>query len=624
MKLSSALSAAIAAAVMLLPSFTAKAETALSVTVPGDINLSNSFTLSDLVTMQNYLHGKTTLSEQAFINADLNSDGTVDIFDMCLFRKKLISESGGFTKTVSDLQYSDKIHSDPHEDYILSIYDLYRYFSPLNVITVDGDCFDVPTYTDEDIEKFTEIYNEEFFKDNILLLKTELKPDGGENNIGDVYYSGDHIEAEFFQTYSGERTNSYEEHLQLLQVVIPRTLNNAKGFDWVYRYPDAEAKVESEFTSELTGSGWKAAVYGQSPQIFTSKALFDKWTEGKFHSAVERSLKNKYNEEFFAQNALVLNLTAQSNGSCPITADAQVTANKVTLTYDRDLTGAKTSKGVYITQAVIPKGACHNYKAEVIRSWEKPVVLDHKEYDLGMLCETHNKDMTKTSGMKPRWVNSQEELDEYLGEYLTDEAIELINAKLYVHSAYVWVDYDVIGATHKLSSSYVSQDEKILELNTVSSTPFGDIGGAFLHILTTSNDISGYEVKIHDFYVNDNYPILDKEPIEIDFMDGSLYDSRTLFVNQYGFGGEYSADLYLTHSGGGPIRYSSYEYIGTIELSPDYEPFTGEYTYTENDDGSHTVTGSDFSLKYTDGILKVSCKTSPDSAYTDYEFEIGK
>ena len=355
MKKTAAFCAALTAAAMLLPAFPAKAETALSVTVPGDLDLNNRFTLSDIVTMQNYLLGKASLNEQSFLNADINSDGSADIFDMCLLRKKLISESGGFTKTVSDLQYSDEIHSDPHESYILSVHDLYGYFSPLSVITVDGDCFDVPTYTDEDIEKYTKIYDEEFFKNNILLLKTESKPDGGENNIGNVYYSGDHIKAEFYQTYSGERTNSYEDHFQLLQVVIPRALDIAKGFDWVYRYPDARAEVTSDLTREVSTDCWNAAIYGTNPKYFSFKSAFDKWIEGKFHSAVEKSLKNKYNEGFFARNDLVIDLNALDHKKMTITPKAEVTANKVTLTYSREYTDSPISDGVYITQAVIPK-----------------------------------------------------------------------------------------------------------------------------------------------------------------------------------------------------------------------------------------------------------------------------
>ena len=624
MKFPSAFIAAFIAASMLIPAFPAKADTTLSVTVLGDLDLNNRFTLSDLVTMQKYLLGKALLNEQAFINSDINSDGCADIFDMCLLRKKLISESGDFTRIVSDLQYSDEIHNDPRDSYIFSVHDLYGYFSPLHVISVEGDCFDVPTYTDEDIEKYAAIYDEEFFKDNILLLKTEPKPDGGENNIGNVYYSGDHIKAEFYQTYSGERTNSYENHFQLLQIVIPRTLDIAKDYDWVYRYPDVKAKVTTEFTREVSTDCWNTAIYGTSPEYFSFKSSFDKWIEGKFHSAVERTLKKRYNEEFFAQNDLVIDLNTKDYGRMALTAKAEVTSDKVTLTYSRELADIPYDDGVYITQTVIPKGSCYYHNTEAKLGNTNKVQLDYKEFDIGMLCMTYGKDMEKAYNMEPRWVSSQEELDEYLEEYLTDDAIELIDMKLKGHTAYVWFDGDMIGATHKLLSSYVSRDEKTIELNTATKEPFGDVGGTFLHILYTSGDMKGYNVNIRNFDLDENYPTFDKYPLEIDFGDDSNFDSRTLFINQYNFGGEYSADFYLTHAGGGPIRYRSYEYLGTVELSPHYEPFSGEHKTSESKSEGCSITGEGFTITYYDGTLKVSCRTSPGSEQTSLEFDIGQ
>ena len=86
MKLLSAFSAAVTAAALFINTFPANAETALSATVSGDLDLNSKITISDLLTMQNYLHGKSPLSEQAFLNADINGDGSADVFDMCLLR----------------------------------------------------------------------------------------------------------------------------------------------------------------------------------------------------------------------------------------------------------------------------------------------------------------------------------------------------------------------------------------------------------------------------------------------------------------------------------------------------------------------------------------------------------
>lgn len=621
MKILSVFSVAVTAAALMFSVAPANAETTLTEAVLGDLDLNNSFSLSDVVKMQNYLHGLTSLSEQAFLNADINNDGSVDVFDMCLLRKKLISESGSISTKVSDLQNEDGIHQEAHEYVITSVNDLFDFFGPLHVITVDGDCFDSPTTSEEDIKKYTEIYNEEFFDNNVLLLKIIEKPDGGENNIGNVYYSGERLHAEFYQTYSGNKTGSYEQHYQLLQVIIPRALDIAKSFDWVYRYPDAEATITTDYSRELTSTGWKSAIYGNNVQYLSDKRSFDKWADGKFHSAVERELKNKYNDAFFSKNDLVINLYAHNGDKFSVTPETEITSDIVKLTYTRESTDKPAPQGVYITQAVIPKGSCYRKKAEVKYEGLSKTTLSYKEFDLGMLCLTNNKDMVTKHSMEPKWIHSQNELDEYLGECLTDEAIELINLKTNGHTAYVWLDSGIIGTTQKIAASYIAKEEKALELNVLSDVPFGDEGGSFLHILYASADLAGYDVKITEYNIDDNYPTFDEYPIEIMFRND---DSRTLFVNQYSFGNEYSADLYLTYPGGGPIRYSKYEYIGTIELSPDFKPFSEEYTYAENNDGSYTVTGDAFKIVYSDGILKVSCKTAPYSEYTAAEFDIGK
>ena len=88
MKLFSVFAAAMTSAA-LMTALPANAGTTLSVTVPGDVDLNKKFSIADMVKMERYLIGAETFSEQAFVNADLNGDGSADSFDLCLFRKKL-------------------------------------------------------------------------------------------------------------------------------------------------------------------------------------------------------------------------------------------------------------------------------------------------------------------------------------------------------------------------------------------------------------------------------------------------------------------------------------------------------------------------------------------------------
>lgn len=58
-------------------------------TVSGDINLDGSVSTADAVTLSKYIMKKTTLLKDAYENADINSDGKVNIIDLALLKEQL-------------------------------------------------------------------------------------------------------------------------------------------------------------------------------------------------------------------------------------------------------------------------------------------------------------------------------------------------------------------------------------------------------------------------------------------------------------------------------------------------------------------------------------------------------
>lgn len=61
-------------------------------TPTGNINGDNEFNISDLVLLQKYLLGMPDTKISDWKQADLYSDGVLDIFDLCMMRKKLIEK----------------------------------------------------------------------------------------------------------------------------------------------------------------------------------------------------------------------------------------------------------------------------------------------------------------------------------------------------------------------------------------------------------------------------------------------------------------------------------------------------------------------------------------------------
>jgi aryl-phospho-beta-D-glucosidase BglC (GH1 family) len=62
----------------------------ITVTLLGDVTLDDTVSVSDLVALQKYLLGNDSLSQQAFVNADMNGDQHVNGLDLSAIRQKLL------------------------------------------------------------------------------------------------------------------------------------------------------------------------------------------------------------------------------------------------------------------------------------------------------------------------------------------------------------------------------------------------------------------------------------------------------------------------------------------------------------------------------------------------------
>ncbi|MCR5718841.1 MAG: carbohydrate-binding domain-containing protein [Oscillospiraceae bacterium] len=73
-------------------------------TLAGDVNLDGTVSVSDLVAFTKYLHGKAPLEQQALENADMDQDGSNDVFDLGLMKKTVLS---GAEQTPTEEQPTD-------------------------------------------------------------------------------------------------------------------------------------------------------------------------------------------------------------------------------------------------------------------------------------------------------------------------------------------------------------------------------------------------------------------------------------------------------------------------------------------------------------------------------------
>ena len=62
------------------------------ISVTGDVNEDGNITVSDVIMLQKYLHGKIKFTEQQFHISDVTSDGIVNIFDLIYLKRMLLKK----------------------------------------------------------------------------------------------------------------------------------------------------------------------------------------------------------------------------------------------------------------------------------------------------------------------------------------------------------------------------------------------------------------------------------------------------------------------------------------------------------------------------------------------------
>lgn len=95
-------------------------ESDMKSTVKGDCNGDGIIGISDAVTLQNWLHGKGTVSEYGL--ADANGDGVVDVFDLITLKKKIITSMSAEPEPVM-VKITGNFACSPHQT--VQVYDQY-------------------------------------------------------------------------------------------------------------------------------------------------------------------------------------------------------------------------------------------------------------------------------------------------------------------------------------------------------------------------------------------------------------------------------------------------------------------------------------------------------------------
>ena len=601
---------------------------ALDPPIFGDVNWDWQLSIADLVCMKNYLLGNYELNVNQLFYNDLNEDGTVDVFDYILLEKLITSETGQVQKTftrcavsmVDSTQYSKHYGS---EAVIHSVDELEEYFQSTSTISTSGECYIFDVASQDVIDDFLKRYDESFFQQNVLLLNFLGGVD--QYTYRSVQYEGDDLVIEYYDSSDPNLHWFNPLPPYIAEVAVPRSLFMDGNVIWkeVDRPLKTIVKTDSTNAVETEAVSW--AISDNDPVVIKSAGEFDEFISDKFKSGVIQSLKNTYDEAYFEENVLILDIFQHGYHD---DYEVSVTAEKseyggIVLKYDRAFINGYVDKQTVITQVTIPKKQYYDTSVKREKSWEARTSVKYTEYDIHAVPE--DVELVNCYDKEGQWISSAEEMDEYLAECFTERGLEFFGSAVTdidwnSKAAYVWLDGDIIGSTHKLASA--NQNDNELILNFKHRQPLSCMGGSFLRIAEVDKWHAGKKIIERNFNVEDSYPSTDGEQLILGFRHNNDYTS--ILINQYSFGGVDTADIYKLNPGGGSAQFYGYELIGTIELEGGSMPFNEDSSteYAETENGTVVCTADNFRAELTqnDTEKKLSISYTVDQTEKTYDF----
>lgn len=632
------------AGIAVLAALPAVSSAALEPPIPGDVNLDWTINIADLVCMQRYLLGAGTINTSQFgiTTADLNLDGRIDVFDYVELKKKF-DKSCGISKnnvkidsrfTQVDVSIPLGVHysrpSGGDSAVIRSVDDLEYYLSPYSVMTTDGGCVFIEAACQEVLDDLYARYDDKFFRDNVLLLNYLTGTDGYE--FESIQYEGDKLVIKYYDTTPYGLTWYAPLPPYIAEVAVPKDLWADGDYKWERVEQPVEMTVKNDFTNAINDEAITASF--SKPSVITCSDELDTYLDGKFHTGVEMSLKDTYNNEFFENNVLILDLYYQDyreHWIASVSVDKDEHGNLV-LVYDRKFIDGFVDTGMQINQVVIPKEQYHFPDVFKEKTWETPADVSYTSLDLFSIAEMEGFEISDCYSKDGEWINSDEEMRTYLADVMSYEMAEYLFPELYStddinidtclykpwrtnwnnQSVYMWVDSDIVESTHSLINS-AKTDEKI-NLTFSSRQPLSCMGGSFLHIIRTSKTQSGKTVSTRNINMSDFMPHTDGEYNILQFGED------VVMVNQYTFGNKNVADIYRLRLGGGPVQFGGYNYIGTVELGEGYQLVSdGEYLSYGSGEKVIMETG-EYGIIIENNELTIRYKYSADSEHTEQTF----
>ncbi|MDE6657144.1 MAG: hypothetical protein K2J88_00995 [Oscillospiraceae bacterium] len=387
-------------------------------------------------------------------------------------------------------------------------------------------------------------------------------------------------------------------------VLLKKELISSSGENINKNQLKAETRIDT--TSAVYYPAWKVATSNESYVIKSVQELNEIVTP-LFQEGVIRSLENTYDDKFFEDNVLLLDLEpleSDTKFTLEITGCAYNAENQLEVLYQRTPVNAYSGQKIAIGQVAIPKNEYHdneviwNSKYSDAKEMNQPIAYECKtdEVSWHVLYGNYN---AKENAL----ITTQEELTEFLTQFLDEEIIaeyqetysnEFFESKsLYLHMSNM--DYDDDN-TWRVTKTIMQDGSKHINIDFKTYGSGGDVIGCYLNqviIDKVENDCIVDETNIV-LYPRNNF---DGKKYYYDLPETYLEskDCKAIVVNIYEFGDnkEIAICKYKIEDWG-VVWYDKFELLGSFAYTGDETTFTKEYETDEN----NNFIGKDFSIHF--------------------------
>ena len=206
-----------------------------------DVNCDSEINIADLIIMSRYLMGEYSLTENGIISADVNDDGVTDVFDLIQLRKKILSLSS----YVEDYMYKKDttvyVTAEGEEAALKNSSYVFR--------SAKGfDEFAEKNFRPAVGRELKKSYDDEFFKENVLLLHLGKQVYGGLSTDVEGVCIEKTADEEFLSPLtikleSCEVNCVLPEAVEIHQVIYPAEKLGEREVEWVNsRFKDIDSK----------------------------------------------------------------------------------------------------------------------------------------------------------------------------------------------------------------------------------------------------------------------------------------------------------------------------------------------------------------------------------------------